>query len=66
MFQAEAKLGFEIDKFIRKSDGSEVDDDDVLNHLFTEEKELWLVCLANGQEYSLGINFFLNIKSFEP
>jgi hypothetical protein len=35
-----------------------VDDDDVLNHLFTEEKELWLVCLANGQEYVLGKYFF--------
>lgn len=35
-----------------------MDDDDVLNHLFTEEKELWLVCLANGQEYVLGKYFF--------
>ncbi len=40
---AEEKLGFSIDKFVRKEDGLEVEDDVVLQELIKSEKEVWLI-----------------------
>jgi hypothetical protein len=54
--KTEVKFGIEVDKFVRKLDGSEIDDDEVLVELMSIEKNLELVALEDGDIY--GINFF--------
>ena len=45
------KFGIEVDKVVRKDDGTEIDDDDVLVDLLAIEKNLALVVLEDGDFY---------------
>ncbi len=40
---AEEKLAFKIDKFTRREDGVEVEDNDTLRELLSSGKEVWLI-----------------------
>ena len=46
-------MGYKIDKFIRKQDEFEIDDDDVLLELINTEKDLWLIAVSNSMKSSL-------------
>ena len=38
-------------KFVRKSDGLEIDDEDLFSELIHNKEEVWLVALENDEEY---------------
>ncbi len=54
--KAGSKFGIEVDKFVRKVDGSEIEDDEVLAELMSAEKNLAVVALEDGDFYGKFLN----------
>ena len=63
--KTEVKFGIEVDKFVRKLDGSEIDDDEVLVELMSIEKNLELVALEDGDIYGIHFLDHLILKLFD-
>ena len=61
--KTETKLGIEVDKFVRKVDGSEIEDDEVLVELMGIEKNLAVVALEDGDFYGKYL-FYIKSPSF--
>ena len=61
--KAEKEFRLEIEKFVRKSDNIEIEDDEVLADLIENDKGLWLVALTEDDDFGI-INekpYFLKI-----
>ena len=63
--KTEVKFGIEVDKFVRKLDGSEIDDDEVLVEIMSIEKNLELVALEDGDIYGIHFLDHLILKLFD-
>ncbi len=48
---AEKEFKIKIQKFIRKSDGVEIDEDDILDELINSDKNLILIALQSDEEF---------------
>jgi hypothetical protein len=48
---AEKEFKIKIKKFIRKSDGVEIDEDDILDELINSDKNLILIALQTDEEF---------------
>ena len=63
VFKAEKEFRLDIEKFVRKSDNIEIEDDEVLADLIENDKGLWLVALTEDDDFGI-INeklYFLKI-----
>jgi hypothetical protein len=40
-----------VEKFVRKSDGSEIEDDDTYKELLNSRQEVWLIALEIDEDY---------------
>ena len=41
-----------VEKFVRKSDGLEIKNEDIYLELFNSKQEVWLIALELGEDYS--------------
>lgn len=42
-----------MEKFVRKSDGTDIDDEEVFVALLNSKEELWLIALESGEDYGM-------------
>ena len=50
-FKVENKLKIRVEKFVRKSDGLEIEDEDTYSELLKSREEVWLIALESDEDY---------------
>ena len=58
-FKVESQHEVKIEKFVRKNDGLEIDEDEILTELIRSKDECWLIALQSNEEYGIFSEFII-------